>query len=386
MTGRRVICTALIFSILIFGFSLFKNQNAGGKLALLIAVHDAQASTTMTQHLYAYHFADGKYVNNEKLVSVKIQKEENKKQVSNVRFDLGTNLVYKNRYVVTGIGNIIDAKNKKVLLDEKDQFIKFSGDSVVYFVNDIFRGKFYKVYNLKTESYSEVKDLLYKAVLGKDVEVDYSLKLLKIYLYPPNAPKITLVNDAGYGEDYSQVTEKKSYHLPVYWIDNSNFVYPNYSQKKDFCTIYKVNTDSKSTEVIGTIEAIPSMKTFSYFYKDLEGNLVYNCGKGNYVLDLKKKKLTQMLFESLGNSFSISVDEDPKKGRTIRFKDGEIGKYFCEIKNVKTGNAIIAISYDMMVNGERYYQGVMYWEPVLRKWKEIPVLNDVASIVGFVEE
>jgi len=386
MTGRRVIFIAIIFSILIFGFSFFETSNAGGKYALLIAVHDAQASTTKTQHLYAYHFVGGSYLNNEKLVSVKIQKEVDKKLVSYVRFDLGTNQIYKNRYVVTGIGNIIDTKNKKVLLDEKDPFVKFGGDSVVYYVNDIFRGKFYKVYNLKTETYSEVKDLLYKVVLGKDIEVDYALKLLKIYLYPPSASKITLVNDAGYGEDYSQVSEKKTYRLPIYWIDSSTFLYPNYTQKKDFCTIYKINTDTKSSEALGTIEAIPSIKTFSYFYKDVDGNFMYSCGKGNFMVDVKKKKLSQAKFESVGNQFTISADEDGKTGRVIKYKNVEIGKYFCEIKNVKTTKEMIAFGYDMIVGGERYYQGVIYWEYANKKWKEIPVLNDVASIIGFMEE
>src|SRR5687768_4497957 len=144
MPGRRLIFTAVFFSLIIFGFSVYESTGAGGKYALLIAVHDAQASSTKTQHLYAYHFAAGAYVNNEKVVSVKIQKEGEKGPVSYVRFDLGTNQLYRNRYVVTGIWNIVDVKNKKVLLDEKDPFVKFSGDSVVYYINDIFRGKFYK--------------------------------------------------------------------------------------------------------------------------------------------------------------------------------------------------------------------------------------------------
>jgi len=319
-------------------------------------------------------------------VSVKTQKEGDKTPVSHVRFDLGTNHLYRNRYVVTGIGNIIDVKNKKVLLDEKDQFVKFAGDSVVYYVNDIFRGKFYKIYNLKTESYTEVKDLLFKADNTKDVEVDYTSRLLKIYLYPPNASKITLVSDAGYGEDITQVTEKKSYRLPLYWIDNSNFLYPNYTQKQNFCTIYKVNADSKSAEALGTIDAIPSMKTFSAFYRDSEGNIIYSCGKGNFAIDVKKKKVSPQPFELIGNGFSVSADEDAKSGRTIRYNNEEIGKYYCDIRQIKTGPSIIALGYDMIVNGERYAQGIVYWEASAKKWKEIPVLNDVASIVGFIEQ
>ena len=375
----------LIISVVLMAFGPVSKDALSGKCTLLVAMNDQQAATTKLQHLMAFHFGDGTFTGAEKLVSVKTMKDDGKLAPSSyIRFDLGYNYVYKNQYVITGIGNIIDAKNKKVLLDQKDQFIKTSGDSVVYYINDIFRGKFYKVYDLRSQSYNEVKDLLFKAIPGKDIEVDYETKLFKIWLYPPSAPKILLVKDAGYGEDMS-ARKDRDLKVPTYWLDNSNFIYSNYSQQQNFCTIYKVNVD-KTVEAIGTISGIPSIKTNSYFYKNTGGEIIYSCGGGTFVVDVKKKKVTLETFEPLGNGFSVSTSDDPAKGRTIRYKDYEIGKYFCDIKNIKTFGNMIALNYEMVYSGESYPQGVIYWSFTTQKWKEVPVDGDVASVVGFIEE
>jgi hypothetical protein len=383
---KRFIYICFSFTAAALAMSFTLRSPDGSKCELLVAVHDQQAAVTKMQHLMGFHFDAGNFAGGEKIVSVKTQKADEKgnPNASYIRFDLGNNYVYKNQFIVTGIGNIIDAKNKKVLLDQKDQFVKFSGDSVVYYINDIFRGKFYKVYDLKKQSYSQVNDLLFKALPGKDIEVDYSSRLLKIWLYPASAPKILLVKDAGYGEDMA-ARKDKDLRLPIYWIDDNDFIYANYSGQQDFCTIYRVGTD-KSAEALGTISGIPSVGFNSYFYRNTSGDIVYACGKGTFTVDVKKKKITQQPFEPLGNGFSVSTDEDPAKGRIVKYKDYEIGKYFCDIRNIKTCGSMIALNYDMVVNGERYPQGVTYWSAGTQKWKELPIDGDVASVVGFIEE
>jgi hypothetical protein len=375
----------LVFSLpATCGFIAIKNT--GSNFALLIALHDQQAASTKLQHLFAYHFVSGNPQAGEKIVTVKTQSEK-EKNASYIRFDLGENKMYRNRYIITGIGNIIDVKNKKILLDQKDQFIKCAGDSVVFYTNDIFRGKFYSYFNLKTEQYNRINDLLYKAIPGKDIEVDQSTNNFKIWLYPPSASKVLLVKDAGYGEDATLLTDKKSARTPYMWIDNSNFIYPNYSQQHNFATIYKVNADTKLAEMLGSIEDIPSVSFNSYFTKDNLGNILYVCGKGQFVVDAKKKKVTAQNFIDVGNGFFISSADNPTYGRIIKYNDVEIGKYFCDPKNVKSAPGVLAFCYDMVVNGERYPQGVTYYALNAKKWKEIPITEgDVASVIGFIEE
>jgi hypothetical protein len=380
----------MIFRLFLFIVILFTLGSSRGTrvsadvngVSLLVAEYDPAAGINGIQHLYAYHFKDGSFTAKDKIISVASKKDE--KTGNYVRFDLGQNKVYRDRYVITGIGNVIDIKEKKVLSDQRNQFVKASGDSIVFYTNDIFKGKYYSVLDLRTGSLNQVTNLLFAPIAGKDIEVDYESKVFKIWLYPPNGQKITLVNDAGYGEDASAM-KVKHVIVPVYWLDNSNFIYAHYNQQKNFCTLNKVNADNKTVEKIGEIDGVISVPYNSYFYKDAQNDLVYICGKGNFLVDVKRKKLTLLPFENLGNGFSASVEEKPGIGRMFRFNDLDIGKHFCDQRKSRSIKDYIAVHFDIVMNGERYPQGVTVWNAVHKKWKELDAM-DVAAIVGWVEE
>jgi hypothetical protein len=277
--ASRIALFALLSTALFFSPAFF---NPGKNHSLLIAEFDPKAGSNQIQHLFAYRFQDGKFSGKEKLLSVSGMKDPQKGTY--VRFDLGNCRIYKNRYVITGIGNVIDVLEKKVILDQRDKFIKAHGDSLIFYTNDIFKGKYYSVLKLKTGEYAPVQDLLFKAIPGKDIEVDYSTRQFKIYLYPQGASKVLLVPDAGYGEDPS-ARKEKSVQTPFVWLDNTYFVFPHYSQSRDFCTLYKVNAETKAQEKIGEIDNIPSVAFNSFFMYDSKENLVYVCGKGNFIVD-----------------------------------------------------------------------------------------------------
>lgn len=362
---------------LLFGFSGFRNP--GKKVSLLVAEYDVKAGQNFMQHLMAYHFLDGKYQAKDKIVSVSGRKDG----ANYIRFDLGQNKIYRNRYVITGIGNVIDIKEKKVLLDKKDQFLKGKGDSLIFYTNDIFKGRYFSYLDLKTGEYREIHDLLFDALEGQDIEVDQSSRQFKIWLYPVGKDRQLLVNDAGYGEDASARTDK-SVRVPFVWLNDQQFLYPNYSQSRNYCTIYKVDIPTRRSEAVGSIEQIPSTPFNSYFYKDSQGNWVYVCGKGNFVVDHKKKKLNQILMEDLGNGFTADLKEIPGSGRTFHYQGSAIGKQYCDHRRARTFSNLIAVPFDLLVNGERYPQGVILWDSESKTWREINTL-DVAALVGFVE-
>ena len=124
------------------------------KVSLLIAEYDNNAAKNHMQHLVNYVFIGGTMISKETLLSVPTQKEGVKGNY--VRFDIGKNKIYRNRYVVTGIGNVIDIQTKKLLVSEQANFVAFKGDSIIFYTNDIFKGKFFSVLNLKTELYQKV--------------------------------------------------------------------------------------------------------------------------------------------------------------------------------------------------------------------------------------
>ncbi len=386
-TKRKLNSTTLtlfgVMSVVIFFFvsSAFYVSNEK-KHFLIIAVYDGQAANNHIVHLQRIPFINGVAGAPEKVMDVITQQSGDR--VPRIRFDLGASQIYRNRWVITSYGNVIDLVQKKILVDGHDQFIRASGDSIVFYTNDIMRGKFYSVLNLSSGIYQEVKSLTFNAKVGQDVEPDCTVKNFKIYYYPPSAPKIEIIKDAGFGEDVSLIPQTKP-SCPIYWIDNDNFIYPYYSSSHDYVSIMKVNFTTRSQEKIGGIENLPENHQLSSFYKNVDGDLIYNCARGHFKIDTKKKSVTELQFLSAGSGFSIAINETPKKGHEIKNKDQIIGTYFCSPEFSTTTNGFIAFPYEMVLGDEHYLQGAAVYSTTTKQWKTFSD-SDLSAVVGWIEE
>jgi hypothetical protein len=300
-----------------------------------------------------------------------------------VRFDIGKNKIYRNRYIITGIGNIIDFRNKKLLLDTKDEFVTFQGDSVVFHTDDIFKGNYFSVFNLKTEKYQKVENANYNPVPRPDVEVDESTPPFSINMYRVNGKKEVLAKDAGYGESQPLIGDDVKRKFPIFWLSNSSFLYANFSKNQQIAIIYKVNTDNTS-EKIAEINEIPATAENTFFEFGEDGSIIYSCGRGRFQIDIAKKKADKILFEMIGHNFSVESDENSKYGRIIKFENKELAKKWCRFDNAKTANGFAAFQNDMVIGTERYPQGVVVWNNITNKWSSIEV-SSLAAIIGWVE-
>lgn len=352
------------------------------RVSLLIAEYDDNVAANHLQHLVNYVFVDGAMISKETLISVPTQKAGVKGNY--VRFDLGKNRIYRNRYVITGIGNVIDIKTKKLLVDERGDFIACSGDSIIFHTNDIFKGKYYSVLNLKTEKFAKVENANYNPLPRPDIEVDETTKPFSISAYYVNGKQDVLVKDAGYGESQPLLGDDVKRKFPIFWLDNTSFLYANFSKNQQSASIYKV-TINKTVEKIADITEIPATAESTFFEFDSDGSIVYSCGKGRFFIDLKKKTAERIMFESVGNKFFVESDENPKYGRTIRYETDEAGKKWCRLDNAKTTSGYAAFQSDMVVGTERYTIGVVVWNAVTKKWTTLDV-SSLGDIVGWVEE
>ncbi len=156
----------VLFVITFLCSGKLRSQNT--TYSLIVIHYDPASKGEFKQLVYSYRFLNGHYQGREELMSFKGRVMDGKKEKDYIRTDLGTNILYKNRYLITGIGNIIDLKEKKVLFDQKANLVRCSNDSAIYYTNDAFKGKYYSVYNFTTKTYTEVKALLFKAVPGQD--------------------------------------------------------------------------------------------------------------------------------------------------------------------------------------------------------------------------
>ena len=351
------------------------------KVSLLVAEYDDNAAKNHLQYLVNYVFIDGAMITKETLLSIPTQKEGIKGNY--VRFDIGKNKIYRNRYIVTGIGNVIDIQTKKLLVSEQSTFIAFSGDSIIFYTDDIFKGKYFSVLNLKTESYQKVTNPNYNPIPRPDVEVDETTKPFSISAYYITGKKDVLVKDAGYGEAQPLVGDDVKRKFPIFWLDNTSFLYANFNKTQGTSTIYKVSLN-KTIEKIADIDAIPATAQNTYFELS-NGNIIYSCGKGRFAVDIKKQKAEKILYESVGNNFSVETEENPKYGRTIKFEDKEAGKKWCRVDNAKTIDGYAAFQNDIVIGTEHYPQGVAVWNTTTQGWTSINI-SSLADIIGWVEE
>ncbi len=352
------------------------------KVSLLIAEYDDNVAKNHLQHLVNYVFIDGALISKETLLSIPTQKEGVKGDY--VRFDIGKNKIYRNRYIVTGIGNVIDIQTKKVLVSEQSTFIAFSGDSIIFHTNDIFKDKYFSILNLKTENYQKVENPNYNPVPRPDVEVDETTKPFSISAYYITGKKNILVKDAGYGEAQPLVGDDVKRKFPIFWLDNTSFLYVNFPETQQTGTIYKVSLN-KITEKIADINAIPATAENTFFESSNEGNIIYSCGKGRFIVDVKKQKADKILYESVGNNFSVEAEENPKYGRTIKFEDKEVGKKWCRVDNAKTIDGYAAFQNDIVIGTEHFPKGVTVWNTYTQNWTSINV-SSLADIIGWVQE
>jgi hypothetical protein len=363
----------LLFSV-VLTFNGFSQSN---KYSLIVTQYQLNNTKALMQDIYSYNFENGEFKGKEKILTV--TGKDNAKDL--IRADVEGSFIFKNHWLITGIGNIIDLQTKQVVSGDKATFIKESGDSLIFYTNDIFKGKFYSVLDAKTGKYAEVKSAKFKAIVAQDIEVDYETSNRSIWLYPVNKDKFLLVSDAGFGEEI--INSKKKSEIPIYWIDKDNFLFPYYNVSKNEATIFKVNVNKTQTK-IGVIKDVPKSHLNSYFAKDGDGNIEYVCGKGKFYVDIKKLSITEVLFEHEGHGYDVEW-KTQSYGHAIKYNKTDIGKYQCEMKNIRTCKYAIAVDNKMKIGEEVYPQGIAVWNNITKKWKSIDA-DEVAAIAGWIVE
>ena len=369
------------FVLAVFAFLCSANFAQNVTHSLIVVHYDPASKGEFKQMVYSYHFLNGHYQGRQELISFKGRVKDAKGMERDyIRTDIGNNMLYKNRYLITGLGNIIDLKEKKILFDQKANLIRCSNDSAIYYTNDAFKGKFYSVYNFTTNNYDEVKSLTFKAVVGQDIEFDRSVQPYKLNFYPESKPKVVLSNDAGYGQI---ITEGRKPDVAVWWMDKNTFVFPQFNKENTEIAFVKVNIDSKSLVQLGK-GIIKQQNEPGTFTKINKSQAVFNFGEKKFLVDADKKTTTELFFTYPENGFSAECKTNPY-GHVIKLNDKEIGKHHFQLKNLKTEKNIAAIVKELRIGEESYQQGLSVWNNNLQKW--VPVdAEEVIALVGWIKE
>ena len=209
----------------------------------------------------------------------------------------------------------------------KSQFQLFQ-----FYVNDIFKGKFYSYFDLKTNTYSEIKSLTFKAIIGQDVELDRTKSPYKLLYYPQNKPKVVLMEDAGHGGISSK--DKKT-DIPIYWIDYNTFIFPNIKITDLEGSIVKYNIATKTSKIIGTFNSTANVPATYQLVNSVDCYIEFYFKNKLYCINPTKETMLLSNYKEIDKNFSVEV-EPKSTGRAISYKGKEIGRNHFDIKNFKS--------------------------------------------------
>ncbi len=355
----------------LFGFA----QNNPSE-SLIVVHYDEGNKVNLGQLIYRYNFINNVYAGREQIMAVAGKK--NSKDY--IRCDVGQNTLYKDRYLISGIGNVIDLKEKKVLYDGSAKLVRCSNDSIIFFTNDIFKGKFYSYFDLRTNTYSEIKSLTFKAIVGQDVEFDRTTSPYKLLYYPQNKPKVVLMEDAGHGGVSSKAPKAE---IPVYWLDQNTFIFPNIKVTDLEGSIVKYNLETNTSKVIGTFNSTANVPASYQLTNSVDCYIEFYFKNKLYCINPAKETMLLSNYKEIDKNFSVEV-EPKSTGRTIYYKGKEIGKNHFEIKNFKTSSNYAALVKEVVMGDESYQQGMSVYNVSKSKWESIDG-EDVVSMVGWIK-
>jgi hypothetical protein len=367
---KRGILLFLFYSGLTF------SQNVTQDLLISHAEMTPEGQAQFKQKICIYHFLNGTFTGRDEVISI----EGKKNGRDNIRTDKGKNIIYKNRYLVTGIGNIIDLNSAKILFDGKANLVRITNDSAIYYTNDAFKGKFYSVFNFKTGQYAEVTNLLFKAKAGKDIEFDKSARPFKINYYPQGKPKVELSQDAGYGQQHLK-DNKYVPDPPVYWLSDSTFIYSHFNKEGTEIAVRKVNIETSGNWTLGSVP-VAAGTTEAYFRKETGQAVVLYCNGSQVNIDLQKNTVSCPSFSRDRHGFSYSLKTEAK-GRSIQYQGKEIGKFHFDTDNFEVSNNIAATIKLMLVGDESYQQGLHIWNNTSATWQKVES-EEIISIIGWI--
>ncbi|HRG01943.1 MAG TPA: hypothetical protein PKZ75_12575 [Bacteroidia bacterium] len=364
-----------LLHIFLFCSLLSLAQNSNNE-SLIVVHYDEANKANLGQLIYRYNFEDNAYTGREQIMAIAGKK--NGKDY--VRCDVGENTLYKDRYLISGIGNVIDLNEKKVLHDGTAKFVRCSNDSIIFFTNDIFKGKYYSYFDLKTNTYSEIKSLTFKAISGQTVEFDRRTSPYKLEYFPTGKPKVLLMENAGHGG--VTATDKKT-EIPIYWIDDNTFLFPNIKITDLEGTIVKYNLTTSAAKTLGTFSSVSKIPATYKLVKGRNSFVEFYFKEKLYILNPLKETMLISNYKEIDSNYSIEV-EAKAKGRSIYYKGAEIGKHHFALNTFKVGTNYSAFLKEIVMGDESYQQGLSVYVTGIGKWQNIATI-DIASVVGWIK-
>lgn len=364
------------------------------RVSLIVAnIDDSSADGDRIQHLVTYEFDKGELISTETVVS---------NPGGQLRFNCEESQVYRNRYIITDFGDIVDITTRQFIHrggsgSEYTRLLGIEGDYVYIHQPQTDKYYYYDLAKLEDREMEDPGKWSLPGLLSPDGTLSVSSSDRnegQVWLHYLNG-EIKLLG-TGFYVEYSPLSSLL-FGVPLMWLDNERIL----TQKSngeivilavDGTMVPVVNIDLSDFDFapVGSTGALNT-----HFYTDFNTDIIYYIsmigpeGKfrtNRFLIDVKNK--TYSIYDpewiGLGHQFEYSTRED---NTVLRYNGDDIGQeqYFLA-RHVQTTEGHIAT---LSRESTEYPTSIRVWSSVNGKWTtmdfEFPIWITYSSIIGWLK-
>jgi hypothetical protein len=375
MKFARILICVLLLSI--YGLAISEQAPTGRSYSLVLLELGKGSYQEQTQSLVRYKFRNGVMVSKVPLAIAKTK---------DIRLDLGVQ-IYRNKYIVTDFGDIIDAASGQLIFKSEGELDRFDKDIVIIKSDNNDREEFF-AYNLSSHKYQRVKDnwLLEKPSSEcEDARINANGKIAVrgcnngIWLQYANGRKKHLEGHFAIGGTPSCNSFPSP---PVVWADENHIL--THSSRGQ---LILVDLNGKTQPLLTiTITDAETPACGPKLRIDRDNQIFYTAINEAWRIDVKKRSFEPYLWEPQGNEFYMEYTRNFSYGHKIRYRDEEIGRFWCD--DAHTAPGYIAVAFGPVGSNLGYPEGIKVWSSENRQWTTITIddPNFLGGIVGWLEE
>lgn len=363
----------LFVLVLIFGCTI-TFANIPSKISLIAKQCRENESPCSHQKIIRLNFENGEYVGKEVIL-----------ETDKVRFDLGENRIYQNRYLISSWGDVVDLKEKKILHESEGKFFRLEGDKVFIQVNREDKDGLY-LYDLKTRKYSLYKKTDDRMFFGKLSpngirSADWTCPIDKGCGIEINSiGKEEIFIEGFTAQVDNDGTSSEFLDVPVFWLDNERLL-----TQKSNGELVIVNINGKISHLL-KIKLNTKPNYNPTIFRGINGKIYYTCNE-TFEIDIKNRTATR-LDDNLRNGFTRITDGVWK---SYLYKNKSIGKF--RSSGAYISNGYLATHYLVKNQFQGYYDGSEYWleggikiwNTTKKDWVKIEVDWGI-NIIGWLED
>jgi hypothetical protein len=303
--------------------------------------------------------------------------------------DPGKALIAEGRYIVTGLGGVVDAREGRIIHDQTQGYLLgvekgrviyrlYDPSSNLKTISTPGRAEQFGVFefNLETHARSrpEAKHWYLDGVKSPDRSKAVAQSCWdELYLNVVDGPQKKLAE--GKRVTVSQYARLGHFEMkgPVLWLDNERILTQEANGK-----LVAIDTQGR-VERICEIAGLPAVLDGPRLWRDPKGRIVYSCGRTEHVIDLASKTATPLEEYALGHGFETTVETGTRGFRELFFEGKRIGTGVFSPEEIRTGPDVIA-RRDLGDQESRRSVSVL-WTKLGFQWRSFDM--DYGGVIGW---